>query len=369
MRVLGFVSGRFRTFALLFWLIGLLQAALVIARDRSLDKFQSWGVTQYYMNYLDFSFVKRGLVGTLLHPVFTRIGADVDLAKIVILLLDALLFIALVLALDRSTKAVLRDDGVLAKLVRTAIVVSPVGVMQYSYDPGRFDHINFALIALATALLLNRRNLAAGAVVAIGVLVHEAVFVYAFPLLVAMALALGSGTWEARARSVVLFGIVPLAAAVSVALFGNTDVNPAAVLPPTVLQGAEVWQRGVLEPATSYSPLQLALLAFYVVAPYVLLWHFYRANGIRVDLVFAAALSPIALFVLGIDYFRWCQLVFVAVLGALFFHASRGRGMLELPGSALAKMALVAYLLPLGPIGVVQPFPFIDSFARNALGW
>jgi uncharacterized protein (TIRG00374 family) len=369
-RLLNFVSDRFRTLAVLFWLVGLLQAVLVAMRDHSLEKFQTWVVTQYYMNYLEFGFVKRGLVGTVLYPVFHRIGANVDVAKLVILVLDGLLFIALVLALDRLTKVVLPEEGTLAKLVRTAIVISPLGVMQYSYDTGRFDHINFALIAIAMWLLLNRRNLSAGVVLSIGILVHEAVFVFAYPLLLAMALALGKGSGSLRERwpAVVAFAILPLVAAGAVAMFGNAEIDPALILPATVVEGADVWQRGILKPAAELSWSQFAFLMFYVVAPYAFLWHFYRVNGLRIDLVFLTALAPIALFLLGIDYPRWCQIVFVSVLVALFFHSSQGHSRLDLPRSWVARASLAAYLFPLGPIGTLAPFPYLESFARNALG-
>src|SRR6516165_10217311 len=120
MRVIRIISKHFVVLSILFYFIGLAQH-LVLAARRSPDGVLDWKLTQYYVNYFDFGFLRRAAVGTLLHPLMA------------------------------------------------------------SFDAGRFDHIDFVLLIVAVALVMRRDLVVSGAVLAVGILVHEVMFLFGFP--------------------------------------------------------------------------------------------------------------------------------------------------------------------------------------------
>ena len=368
--MLNFVSKHFLKLSLLFYVFGIAQILVIAYGDQNLAGLFPWKLTQFYVNYIDFGFVKRGVVGTLLYPVFSQIGGQAASAAIVIVFADFLVFLSLLLLLRRAMENLFPANSELMMVIKTIIVVSPVGVIQLSYDAGRFDHLNFILAGCALMLLLERRFVLAGMSVAVGVLVHEAMILFVFPVLMAACLTLigKSGNLTERLRLAAGFALLPVLAAGLVAFRGNPGVDLASVLPPSVMQGADVWGRSFFQPALSLSIQQYIVLLFYLVMPYVLLRKFYQANHLEVDLIFIFALSPLALFALGIDYARWTHLAFVSVLIAIFFHVANSRGSFSVRELGLPKFGLFFYILPLGPIGITRALPYVEAILNRILG-
>ncbi|WP_316155527.1 hypothetical protein [Cupriavidus sp. BIC8F] len=368
-RLLTFTSKHFLKLCFAFWVFGISQSIAVAIRDNSLDNFLSWRLTQYYVNYFDFGFVKRGLLGTLLYPIFHTIGGNKPLAVAMIILLDfAIVFGGLALikiAFDRES----RFGTTLKDVIKCLIVFSPVGIMQLSYDAGRFDHVNMILVMASLVLMLKGHNVLAGVLLGLGVLVHEAVFVFGLPVLLAIGVATNKHKPIFNIAGALLKpAVIPSVCAISVAILGNSDVSFAAALPPGFDRGSMVWQRGLLEPATNLSLIQYAVLAFYALTPCVFLTHFYRSNALRLDLVFFATLSTFALFALGTDYARWCQLILFSNLIVVVFHSMSGKSDLKIT-SRMLNFLFILYALPLGPIGVDSVLPYVDVFSRRVLGF
>jgi hypothetical protein len=368
--MLNYISNHFLKLSLVFYVFGIAQSLVIAYGDQSLNGLFSWKLTQFYVSYFDFGFIKRGVVGTLLYPVFNQIGGQVASAAIIIVFVDFLLFVLLLVLLKRVMEKHFPANSELMKVIKTIIVLSPVGVMQLSYDTGRLDHLNFILAGYALMLLLDRRFVLAGMSVAVGVLVHEAIFLFGFPVLMAVCLSVigKNGSLSDRIRPAVGFGLLPVLAAGLVVFRGNSGVDLASVLPPSVMQGANAWGRAVFQPSLGLSIQQYIVLLFYLVMPYVLLRKFYQANRLEVDLIFIFALSPLSLFAVGIDYARWTHLAFVSVLIAIFFHVANGRASFSVRELGFPKFGLFLYVLPLGPIGITRAWPYVESILLRILG-
>jgi hypothetical protein len=365
MRLLELIAKHFVGLAIVSYAFGIARSAAMAIKQRSPEDFLPWRVTQYYINYLDFGFVKRGLVGTIFHPLFSRLGGNDVSTRLVIVGIDLMLFAVLLWLLKRALDRIFAPGDDLATLIKAALVISPVGFMQFSLEAGRFDHINFLLIAISVVLLLRRRTVWASACVAAGILVHEAVFVFGFPILFAICVQYESSQGRQKYLRALKFSALPIVMAAVVAFFGNSSVDPRTILPPELAAGAEVWSRGLLEPKRDLRLGQAVIIAIYALLSYLILWRFYVANGLRVDLVFLATLCPLALFALGIDYARWTGLIAVTVLTAILYHATQGQTKF-LSGSGRVSRALLGiYLVPLGPMGTVVALPYVASFFRN----
>lgn len=361
--MLNFISNHFLKLSLIFYAFGFAQNALIVFGERGFSGLFPWKLTQFYVNYFDFGFVKRGIVGTLLYPLFSQIGGQVAVSTVAVIVIDFFLFLLIILFLKKGLNKVFPASSEIRKLLMAIIVLSPVGVMQLSYDSGRLDHVNFLLVGCAMLFVLERKFILAGIALSVGVLTHEAVFFYGFPVLLASCLVIAGreGGMSDRMTDLIGFGLPPTLAAGLVAFQGNANPDLASVLPFSMLRGADVWGRGVFELSLNLSIAQYIVLLIYLVMPYVLLWKFYKANSLRVDLVFISTLVPLTLFVLGIDYARWTHLVFVSAVLAILFHAANGKTAFSARELGFARPGLFFYILPLGPIGIARALPYIEA--------
>lgn len=321
--------------------------------------FLNWKLTQYHMTYSDFGFVKRGLVGSILKPALSRFDGWQIGKEFLIMSLDALVFLSVLYIVSRTIKALFSEDSELAIYLKVAIALAPIGFVQFSFDTGRFDHLTILIFLLGAILLHRGQYLFCGIALAIGILIHEAVFIFGVPVLLAYALFL-----KLNVKSLACIFLPIVISAASVVAFGNSSIDPASVLPIEMAQGAAVWSRGLFEPALGLGPLQYALLLFYTAAPYLFLFVFYRSNGIQLDLMFLSALAPLSLFAMGIDYFRWTQLIFVSVVAVILLKSLSGHSKLKTDTFPAARYMFIAYVLPLGPIGDVSALPFVALTVR-----
>ena len=138
--------------------------------------------TQYLFNYQDLGFVKRGLLGTLLHP-FPALTTRLGLAWVCwfLLVLFAILFWRLFIA---STEAVAENGrGVLTLLCATM----PSFFLRLGYDFGRFDVVDLIAAVLSFAALARSRWFLASIPAGLAILVHEDFILFELPLVAALA--------------------------------------------------------------------------------------------------------------------------------------------------------------------------------------
>ncbi len=323
-----------------------------------------WLLKQFYVNYVDFGFAKRALVGTLLYPAFSAPVVDAATGAAIATGLSLAIFAGLILLLDRLQARPLRTEVAgLGACVLAALLLSPAGLMEIAHDMGRYDALNIALLSIAVALVLKGRPRLAGALFGIAGLVHEAVFFYGVgPLAVAL--------FAVRARPVdMALCLLPGALALgAVGLWGNLDAAQLALLDARPGSGTTVWSRGVIEVPIALKPYEQAALAFYTLAPFTLLFAVLRFNRASIWRYFLPPAATLLLFPLGFDYFRWASLGLFAVALTLLIGAARFGWRLP-PSSPILVAGFLLYCLPLGPLGTAHPLPFLELIWLHFTGW
>ncbi len=339
--------------AMIAWLIGAAPHVMDWVLSGTPPDPLVWNMTHFHVSYQEFGFLRRGLVGSLIAPVFAGLP-DGGLAEYGVMIgLDFAACLGLAIVAARLFLP-LGQAAPGQRLIAGALLIAPVGMMQAGFDLARLDHLNFVLVALAVAAVLGGRVWLAALCLTAAMLIHEAVLFYGVPVVLAL-------TWT-RTRSlgpVALIAGPVLAAAAALILWGGTEADLSAALPPEVNLAASVWTRDLLEPARGFPPLHYAIAAYMALIPLLLVWRHYRLNAARPDLLMLAPVAGLALFGLGVDYGRWSQAIFFAVLMVLAVAPTLGRDRgVDLRPLPL-RVAILPWLVPLGPIGIAVLYPFI----------
>lgn len=366
---------------------------LAVATGRPLDfPFTvNLRTTQYFFCYQELGFIRRGLVGTLLHP-FPALTTRIGLALVTWAILAAFALQFWRFFLDCTAAIADRGRGILALLC----AAMPAFFPRLGYDFGRFDPLDLVAGLAGIVCVLNRRWLIAAVVMALGLLVHEDFLLFEMPLIVALAYEELQGSAE-RNRAAVQLLAVPLAATVAVMVFGRSRTDPAALLqqfahnraylaalpdgrPQTneilvltrTLADNFALNRRMFAEKLAVLHLPLILLWFWFIFRYVV--KFYRGNGLRLDLLFAAAFSPLLLGVVGFDYYRWVAMTAVNLVVVMLLHCRRlaARGSTpQIVWDVNAK--ILAASLALGPISntkaFIYPFLFLERVVPHHIIW
>lgn len=296
---------------------------------REVDAFKT---VHWVWNY-ELGFVKRALPGATAEWLLgQRInGQDIILyisSTVVLTVFLAYAAFAAVVAYARPTPRV-------AAIALSGALLQPA-LPNFAFDLGRFDAINFLLFLLAChAIVSGSRHLAVTAVATCGsvaMLVHEAFLIMHLPLLLAvltMRLATVDGL---RGRSLV--ATVMIAAALPLAAFAIVWVLGSPSVPQTEWRAhwnaqltqsniytdsaLELHYAGIAEDVritTSYFSLIGLIMGIATVAAATgvaaAVWRYWIPDGIRWERLtcFVAALMPVLMFPLGLDFLRWSSAV------------------------------------------------------------
>ncbi|MFT5005372.1 MAG: hypothetical protein ACI8YI_000983, partial [Paracoccaceae bacterium] len=94
-----------------------------------------------HMNYVDFGFVKRGLLGTLFRPVLALM-ADGSMAEVAtILVFDIAVCLGLIASLAFVLKPRAANLGQSLWFLMLILLIAPTGFMQFGFDITRYDHL------------------------------------------------------------------------------------------------------------------------------------------------------------------------------------------------------------------------------------
>jgi len=330
-----------------------------------------WKTSQFFFNYQGLGFVKRALIGTILHPfpALQRIGWLFTIA--------ALLIAGFAALFAQALSAAVSDMPSRQRWLLIAICVSSPGLFQrYGFDIGRFDVLGLAATLLSFTALDRGRWLLAAAISAVALLSHEAYVIITLPLLLAYCVRRP----EFSLRRAVIFLSLPTV--VFAALFlhgtyghgidrltayfaasptymaatnGQVDVDAVSVLTRSLRETFEYTQKMFFEKRA------------YIHIPIILLWGaimtwffglFYRLNGLRRDVLFYASFSPLLLSAIACDYYRWVSLAATNALFVMLIHCRERRSngtIAVIPTSAAAWLLLATALF--GPISNTKSFP------------
>ncbi|MGR3660378.1 MAG: hypothetical protein ACU0CA_04205 [Paracoccaceae bacterium] len=247
----------------------------------------------YQLSYTDLGFVRRGLLGTIYG--FDRASP----ASPAILIAAALPLIAFVV-IWATVIARIADQR-----LALALLVSPAIFVQAGYDLGRFDQMNYVLMALAVltpwrpAILL----------LPLTILIHEAAVIIVVPI----ALALHVWRWGLTSWAI-LTTMLTLAVTVAIFKLGAQydQVTLLADYPFAAETSVRILSRNfwdnidfVTRRIHELGPFDWTALA--LVGGYLGLL---TATAFRVIpvVIVAAAITPLGLSFIGIDFSRWMAL-------------------------------------------------------------
>lgn len=357
MNYIDFVSSRFFRVAILCFLIPYfyyLAHYLAGGNFAHLEYME----TSYVVNYFDYGFVKRGLVGSLVH-LFPPSNI-----KLLIVAVNVGAFVALLLVARGALAAVTHEPT--AKILKALVAVSPFTFFQFSFDTGRLDILNILLLAGAMYSIFRGYWWLPLALAFVGLLIHEAFVAYGVPLIFAAMLVKRKLDLEAGRASryspafLLAFAILCGALSLLILKFGNSEL----VVRQSAGAGQEAWSRPLIQHGMGLGLLTISIAALVLAVLYGWLVSLYRSNDCKLDVLFLSACAPIALFFLGWDYARWCALAFITILFAVYLKVVASGWRIEYRS---LKYGMAMALLPLGPIGCTDFFPHLQALAQQGL--
>lgn len=366
-------------------------AAVVVAGllviERNLAVTDDWVATHYLFSYQD-GLYKRALVGSVLRLI-TR---DAILTIELVTALGLLLLLAFVLLAALLTAAAIGRDREHATtaLLLGVLVVASTHTRTLIIDVGRFDVL--LLVLLIVIALLSAWDARAGLValpplLIASMLVHEISLVATAPLMTLMVLHRLRSLDRPRPWLLAGVGAATLSATIAVAFLataGRTrDAAEAAMLAAAQRAGfAPTRDAIMIQSSSTLENVQLALGRLISVGPLAVLIllavalpalvlareaTFVAGPSRSATVLGVAALSPLALMLVGTDYGRWTMLAVLNVLVlALWWRIAQRRGAptraerlpptLDLRRPGIFILTMLALLLP-SPSRIGLGFP------------
>jgi hypothetical protein len=366
-------------FAPLLFLFGFLFDCL--ASGRPYFTLADWRYVYYYLNYPDFGFIKRGLVGTIVQ--LADFGdLDTWLPGVVVALgtVAVIIIIYIYSRLERSN------------VLKVLFILSPFTFMNYGYDAGRFDLL-LNLVFVSVLILIHRRQyFVCGAIMFVAPLIHEVFMVAHIPVLLFFSVLLIDRRQRAKALAqiflpaVLSFGIVTL--------FGKYegDLREIAVL----FDDEWFWEhyryfmvlkRNIVDNLfynygfISGVGLDNTLIIVLPMGIYIpIIFQYYKNLPYKFLLLFAC-LSPLALAIIAADIGRWVSFSLFLIFFSFPFlacQAQYGAGKTgqnpTVPSASMRWVAVGAVLFALslflmGPAGHYLGWPLTRALAAHFLGF
>lgn len=332
-----------------------LLSLLVFNVDRNLEfknLLESWNTSHYAVNYFDFGFVKRGLVGSFYYLLFDELTQ-----KSLLIYQVSMLIVSLGMCFLFFKKI-----GYENSFLFLLFIISPATVMQFSSDLGRFDSLLLCFFLLSILCLKNRYAFCFFS--CLGVLTHE-IYIFLF-LPASFLLFLGQGKeikgaskfFKEAISEPLLYAI--LCFILMVLLFGKYEdghskfmlmLSQKMPVPELgdipVHSSFWVWTRDIADNLnfTFIKFSQPILVTYYLVLLVGLGLYF---KFLKVPLLkfhyLLIILTSLPMFVLGTDWARWISLMYISIF-VTFVYLNRNIEVTE------NKKKLIAYSF-FGPLGV-----------------
>lgn len=346
-----------------------------------------WIEAQYYVNYQSFGFVKRGIVGTVLK----LLNVELNSVTIICYAVGVLLLLALLFTRFALYDAPDRNAGVRLTVFQIALL-SPAVFLQLGYDVARYDAINLCLLLIALRQVRRKSTWVPAVLCSIGILIHENFVLIGWPMLIAAVLdgregplagqglgrqlellsgmRRGLGYWPlillpaVTCAMVVCFGRFEPGEGEFVARMVGRVSSPESMLYSSLPSAARVWTwtvgENLLITWRRYrNPVEWCELL--VLAAFMATYARYYLKHFGVTLLTLSPFAGLALFGLGVDFYRWGALIitnqFIVALHILKTEqVDRGDAF-----ALLWARKRAVWLALLGPLGIKTIFPLITE--------
>jgi len=358
----------------------ILSSALIIYYAQLVqgERFVSeWLAHQFFFNYQDLGFIRRGLPGSILHyfPSLLTIDGIKTISILIALTATGIFWIYFFTASKKlSTKQQL--------FTLLIAVSSPATFMHIGYDMGRYDWIGLTFFILSIFAIEKKHTIYAIVFSSIGVLSHEAYFLIFFPSVIAFFLLHNNSKsiYDIPWLKTLAIGLPVFGLYILLSIKGNTGFENGEAIRQhlTIYNNAfknialtwgyddpfdvlirdfrENWnlvieyfgREGIIP--KKYLLITFIWTTFFIAAFFSIL----KANRVPVRIWHFAACTPILLTVIAVDYARFSALTFITTLIMYLYIVKHVENPIKIP--LFAGLLLVSSCL-LGPIGEIWIFP------------
>ncbi|MBW8812442.1 MAG: hypothetical protein JF588_03360 [Caulobacterales bacterium] len=361
-------------------------ATALLVLDRwtvtGLDPLAYGRIWQLFVNYADFGFTRRALVGTLLQMTgASRLFANEYYFAI---FAQHLAIVALVIV---TTAYFIRTKAQHSLLFKAVVYLSPAFILQSAYTTGSLDV--FVVTIVAANVLLVRRLWLFSALLVLGVLVHE-LFLFTVPAqLIALYVRRDLDIVGRRGEALRTLGPPVAAAAIAallIKLFGACHLSreqyeaTMAALIPHAAHKIDLWS-GYFEVSSSVDQnartpgfllrhlaekfVYIAIPIGYLATLVALLVRQERGLIWKAALA-GASLAPLVVYLVATDFYRWVGLsADMAILLLVTYADARG---VQFGRAWLVAVLCFSLLAPFGGAVIENPFPAHKFLLQKLMG-
>jgi len=332
--------------------------------------FIDWISTQYFVNYFDFGFLRRGLLGSVLYPIFYGLDPSSNFKYFLIIFLHILNFLIITLIFHTFITQTLHLSKSIRHFWLCFFILSPFGAMQFGFDVGRTDHYLFSILIISLWCLIKAKVWMCSILLSISILIHEVSLFFSMPIIVFCTYLLNQEyNLQKFIAECTKIMALPLLCVFVLFFYGTPEIGRFSLLHSDLSSGINGYVRGTFEPQLAYTVWwhKFAVI-FYSFLPLLLIARFFLAENRNFEPVYLSGLLPLLLFLFGVDYARWSFIIAITCGYIFAIKILLAPKDVKNP-NRFDKLVFVILLLPLGPIGIIEPLPLLNGLIELFEVW
>lgn len=364
--------------------IFLLSSTVFLCVLRSFQKVSNWKYTHWIFNYEE-EFVKRGLIGELLRLLDVSVTYEyVQIFSIILVffVVCSLLFV-FVLPLKKYPEKI----GLC--LFFFCAIANPATLQHFVFDAGRFDGfcLLLALLSLLSVALFSQYSSLFMIFILsiISILIHEASFFIFIPLVFSYFAYKNNKNLNLYTLFIIILALflsTYVISALGLAQFYDIDRYYEIL---TIKHGSHINKnslsvlyngsldfniRMTMEKALNMDKFIHHLAMFLVFSPFIFLLYsslkcYLKNTSYFKTVIIGSSLSPLFLYPLGFDHFRWCSLAITNLIISVCILSLDDDILLNSISETFNKyrnlsLFFIIVSLIVGPLCVLSSFKFVD---------
>lgn len=339
----------------------------LIIQSKGTHVISGYKLLPYELSYQELGFIKRALWGSIAGALSVdkhKLAFAINFTAIIILTAFASYFL---------TKFMYKLDRTQWRILAALTILSPFTYLQFGYDFGRQDLVNFALLAVGL-LFINKHWISLAALIQVlALLTHEAYLFYGLPLTIAYYLYLNQQyRWQKKIIKGLPLFFSAIATLTLLFVYGKYELGLDVLLEKvntTQKESLIIWTSSItdniiytIQDKFFVKPSKLlertVIYGSYILAIAFFLRNFLILNNIKDRLLVWVPFAVAPLYILGVDYSRWLMFSYMNMLFILYIFILEGKARVVSKVDKLSAFYIFIFcLFILGAIGVTSPFP------------